>query len=122
MVWERMMDTDLPKGFLVDHINNDKLNNCRYNLRLATRSHNEANKKKRRSNTSSRYKGVTKIKDGRKKCWRCTITFEDEQRYLGTFYTEVDAAKAYNDAARELYQEFALINTFEDEPNGGEEQ
>jgi hypothetical protein len=122
MVWERMMDSDLPKGFLVDHINGDKLNCCRYNLRLATRSHNEANKKKRRSDTSSRYKGVMKIKDGRKKCWRCVITYEGKGINLGTFYSEVKAAKAYNDAARDLFQEFALINTFEDEPDGGEEE
>jgi hypothetical protein len=56
-----------------------------------------------------------KIKDGRKKCWRTTITYDGKAEHLGNFYTEIEAAMAYNDAAKDLYQEFALINTFEDE-------
>jgi len=115
LVWERYMGSELPKGFLVDHIDGDKLNNCRPNLRLATRSHNEANKKKRRSNTSSKYKGVTRVSDGRKKCWRTTITYEEKGIHIGTFYSEIEAAMAYNKAALDLFQEFALVNTFEDE-------
>lgn len=118
-VWESMMGADLPKGFLVDHINGDKLDNRRSNLRLATRMDNEANKKKRRTQSggapSSRYKGVSKITDGRKKCWRATVTYEKRQIKLGAFYDEIDAAKAYNEAALEYFGEFAYINEFDDE-------
>lgn len=129
LVWERMMDAQLPPNFLVDHINGDKLDNRRSNLRLATRNDNEANKRKRRSHkkkdgttdTSSKYKGVTKIKDGRKKFWRAIISTnannmgKTKQVNLGTYYSERAAAEAYNKAALEMYGEFALINEFEED-------
>lgn len=118
-VWERMMGFPLPKGFLVDHINGDKLDNRRSNLRLATRSDNEANKKKRRTQsggpTSSKYKGVSKVTDGRKKCWRVTITREKHSTALGAFYSEREAGEAYNKAALEYFGEFAVINEFDDD-------
>jgi len=117
-VWERMMGFALPKGFLVDHINGDKLDNRRSNLRLATRMDNEANKRKRRTQAggapSSPYKGVSKVKDGRKKCWRGTVTVEKRQIALGSFYTEREAAEAYNAAAKEKFGEFAHLNEFDD--------
>ena len=117
-VWERMMNAPLPHGFLVDHINQDKLDNRRCNLRLATRMDNEANKRKRRTQAggapSSGYKGVSKVKDGRKKCWRATLTYEKQQKALGSFYTEREAAEAYNEAAIEYFAGFAHLNVFDD--------
>lgn len=118
-VWESASGHALPKGFLVDHINGDKLDNRRDNLRLATRGDNEANKQKRRTQSggapSSKYKGVSKIKDGRKKCWRVIITYEKKQHQLGSFCTEAEAAEVYNKAALEYYGEFALLNEIEEE-------
>jgi hypothetical protein len=120
-VWELMFNADLPKGFLVDHINGDKLDNRRENLRLATRMDNEANKRKRRTQSggapSSQYKGVTEVKDGRKKKWRATITVEHRQIKLGAYYTEVEGAEAYNDAAKHYFGEFAFLNEIEKEKN-----
>ncbi len=117
-VWERMMGEPLPKGFLVDHINGDKLDNRRSNLRLATRLDNEANKRKRLTQAggapSSRWKGVSKVKDGRKKCWRSTLTYEKQQKHLGSFFTEREAAEAYNTAAKEFFGEFAHLNEFDE--------
>lgn len=117
-VWERMMDAALPKGFLVDHINGDKLDNRRSNLRLATKSDNEANKKKRRTQggkaPSSKYKGVSKDQDGRKKCWRAIASREGKSYRLGSFYSEEEAARAYNVKALELFGEFALLNEIEE--------
>lgn len=122
-VWEKMMDIPVPPGFLIDHINGDKLDNRRCNLRLATRTENEANKKKRRTQKNqikgqptSKYKGVSKIR-GRKKCWRACIGFEGEYKSLGTYYSEEEAAQAYNKAAVELFGEFALLNKIEDIEN-----
>jgi hypothetical protein len=109
LIWSRAFDTDVPHGFLVDHINRDKLDNRRLNLRLATKSQNEQNKTKRRSNTTSRYKGVVKM-SGRKKCWRATLTEEGYNIHIGTFYSEKEAAIAYNQAAYERWGEFAVMN------------
>ena len=111
LIWERMMDAPLPTGFLVDHVNKDKLDNRRSNLRLATRSENEANKRKRQGDTTSRYKGVSKIRDGRQKCWRVSITVDGTQIKVGTFYDEHDAGEAYNEAALNQWGEFAYLNT-----------
>jgi len=131
LVWERMMEAPLPPNFLVDHINGDKLDNRRSNLRLATRSDNEGNKRKRRSHkkkdgsteTTSKYKGVTQIKDGRKKCWRAIISTnannmgKTKQVNLGCYYSEREAAEAYNKAALTQFGEFALLNEFEEDEN-----
>jgi hypothetical protein len=119
LVWERANDTKLPDGFLVDHINQDKLDNRRENLRLATRGDNEGNKKKRRTQaggkTSSGYKGVTKMKtpkdrNPRTKPWRCTITIDKKQKALGCYASEKEAARTYDKAALEHFGEFAYLN------------
>jgi hypothetical protein len=82
---------------------------------------NEANKRKRRTQSggapSSQYKGVTEVKDGRKKKWRATITVEHRQIKLGAYYTEVEGAEAYNDAAKHYFGEFAFLNEIEKEKN-----
>jgi len=118
-VWERMMGARLPKDFLVDHINGDKLDDRRSNLRLATRTDNEANKPKRRTQSggapSSQYKGVSFVPGGREKCWRVTLTYEHKQIRLGAYTTEKEAAEVYNEAAVHYFGEFAYLNKFGEE-------
>jgi hypothetical protein len=120
LVWERMMGGPVPIGYLVDHINRDKLDNRRINLRLATRSQNEANKAKRVSKSSSRYKGVTFTKSTLKKPWRATITNNKKHTGLGYFATEEEAAQAYNDAALEMFSDFAYLNNITDKRENDE--
>jgi hypothetical protein len=96
-----------PKGLVVDHKNGDSLDNRRANLRPATRSQNCQNVPKRK-NTSSRFIGVSFNKFHKK--WSAFINSEGKRMFLGYFDNEIDAACAYDTAARKYYGEFARIN------------
>lgn len=88
-----------------DHIDQNKLNNKRNNLRLCTGSQNLSNKGRIKTNTSG-YKGV--CSSGRK--WMAQITVNYKNIYLGTFPTKELAAFAYNEAAIKHFGEFASLN------------
>jgi hypothetical protein len=97
---------------LVDHINTDSLDNRRANLRLATPSQNSCNSRRDKSNTYSRYRGVSFSK--RKQKWFAAIRANGKKMWLGYFETEIDAAKVYDDAAKKYHKEFAMLNFKED--------
>ena len=58
---------------------------------------------------TSKYVGVS-LKKGRKKCWRATIFYHNKQIYLGIYYTQEEAALAYDKKAIELFGENARVN------------
>ena len=94
-----------PNGLCTDHINQNTLDNREENLRVCTRSENNMNRGKRSDNTSG-YKGVFKSNFG----WTAKIEAGRKQTYLGTFQTREAAAKAYDEAAKRLHGEFAVLN------------
>ena len=94
----------------VDHINGDGLDNRRSNLRVVTQAQNTKNRSKQRSATSSPYKGVSWHKHKQHNKWSAYITANGHRKHLGYFSDPVDAAKAYDSAARELFGEFAKLN------------
>lgn len=100
----------LPKS--LDHIDGNKLNNDISNLREATTIQNQMNSKKRKSwcgkLPSSIYKGVSWNKRDKKWCSR--ITINGKRKHIGYFDSEIDAARAYDDAAIESFGEFARCN------------
>jgi hypothetical protein len=96
-----------PKGLLVDHKNNNGLDNRRLNLRLATQSQNRQNRAKRK-NTSSRFNGVGFDKQTDK--WKARIKTNGKEITLGRFENEIEAAKAYDEAAKKYHGEFARLN------------
>lgn len=97
-----------PKGYQVDHINLNKLDNRKSNLRLANASTNKANDGLRANNTSG-YKGVQCMR-GRKKPWMSRIKVNYKNIYLGYYYTPEEAARAYNEAAYIYFGEYARLN------------
>lgn len=99
-----------PDGMEVDHADRNPLNNQKSNLRIATRAQNGMNrpKVKRNGAATSQYKGVWY--DKRRNCWYAMITINRKAIYLGTFQDEIDAAKAYDNAATNHYGTFAYLN------------
>ena len=93
----------------VDHINHNRLDNRRINLRLVDRSQNNMNRRKTIKPKSSQYKGVEKKGKNIKK-WRAGITYYGNRINLGYYDTEIKAAEAYNRAALKYHGEFAKLN------------
>jgi len=112
--WLLMHHLVLPATGQVDHRDGDGLNNRRENLRPCTSSQNAANARKQMVATS-RFKGV--FLDRSRGRWAAAITHRTRSRKLGRFVNEVDAAKAYNAAALELFGEFARLNVIEESAN-----
>jgi hypothetical protein len=92
---------DAPPGWEIDHKNRDRLNNRRGNLRVATRSQNQANSGTR---AASGFRGV--LWDAQRGKWRAYIN----NTTLGRFEGIEDAARAFDGAARARYGEFAVLN------------
>jgi hypothetical protein len=100
--------TNTPKGKIVDHRNHDGLDNRKANLRIAEYWQNCCNKRINRKDKTSKYKGVGFNK--RLKRWQANIHYKRNRIYLGLFENEVDAAMAYDTAAKIYHGEFAVLN------------
>ena len=94
-------------GVLVDHVRGNLLDCRRCALRWATASQNSANRRDDRTGRSSRFRGVTWHRSGR---WQAQLKHREVNRYLGLFKEEIQAALAYNQAARAIWGRFANLN------------
>lgn len=94
--------------YLVDHKNGDKLDNRKANLRLCTKAENAHNIRKLSQHNSSGYKGVFFDKYGDR--WRAKIQYMGKSIFLGSFKSALEAAKAYDRAAKQYFGEFACTN------------
>jgi hypothetical protein len=95
------------RRLLVDHRNGDSLDNRRANLRFATHAQNSYNNRKRK-NASSQYLGVSFEKPTQN--WAAQIKHKGKHIWLGRFKNEVEAARAYDKAAKKYRGEFARLN------------
>lgn len=96
-----------PEGVQVDHIDGNRMNNTRANLRLCSNIENSYNRRLRKD-SSTGYKGVRwQVKNQR--FW-ARIQANGKRVSLGLYDDPVDAAKAYDRAAKELHGKFARLN------------
>lgn len=84
------------KGMHVDHINRNKLDNRKYNLKECSQSENNKNKGKYKTNSSG-HVGVSKVMSNKEK-YTSEIRVNGKNHYLGTFYKFEDAVRARQEA------------------------
>lgn len=93
-----------PKGSMIDHINGDKLDNRKENLRFCTDQQNKMNCPPRK-----KYKGASRVKSCHNR-WEVQIRVNGKKLYIGMYDSEEKAALAYNEAAKKYFGEFAWLN------------
>ena len=106
-IWMHRVILKTPNGMSTDHIDCDKLNNQKSNLRYCTHGENMMNFSIKRNNTSG-FKGVHWDKRERK--WVARIGVNGKKKLIGYFSCKIQAAKAYNEFAKVHFGEFAKLN------------
>jgi hypothetical protein len=96
------------EGLLTDHINHNSLDNRKANLRPATYTQSNRNRRKFSGQSNSKYKGVYWKKNINK--WVAQIGVNKKVIHLGCFKKEIDAARAYDEGAKKYHGEFASLN------------
>ena len=91
-----------------DHINGNGLDNRKVNLRPATRAQNGWNRGKSKMKSRSRYKGLAW--DSKDKRWEVRISVNGRRIYIGRFQDQIEAARAYDRAARRYHGRYAQFN------------
>jgi hypothetical protein len=111
-VMERITGKPLPAHLDVDHIDGNRLDCRRGNLRVATRAENSRN---RDAGPGRRYKGVYRSQTPQPR-WVAKIQVDGQQLYLGSFSAPEAAARAYNRACLEHHGDFARLNHVRNTP------
>lgn len=106
MMHRHILNLERGNKMQVDHINGNRLDNRRNNLRLCTPYQNSLNKKREVRNTSG-FKGVSFHKVVKK--WTANIKVKGKNHYLGCYESPESAYEAYCEAAKRLHGEFANI-------------
>jgi hypothetical protein len=101
----------VPSGMAVDHINGDALDNRRENLRLCNDNQNQFNRGKTKKNSSG-YKGVSTVspQKGQPVKYRAELKANGKRFQSRRYLRAEDAARAYNEFAKEHHGEFAYLN------------
>ncbi len=115
LVYMHRLVMNAKKGQQIDHINGNKADNRKCNLRFSDQSQNRANSKKqipKGREATSQYKGVRMRKDmnPKNRVWTSAIKFRKKRFHLGSFHTELEAAQAYDKEAVKVFGEYAQLN------------
>ena len=102
-----------PAGLVVDHLNRNRMDNTRANLRACTHRENSLNRDKRRD-AASRFRGVSRRRD--ENDWFARVRVEGRRIWLGSFADEMEAARAHDRAAVEYLGDAARLNFPEEWP------
>lgn len=97
-IWAHRLIMNPPKSLFIDHIDHNKLNNRKSNLRIVTREENNQNNKA---------KGYSWDKGNNR--WRAQIGLNGKTKLLGLYKTESEARQAYLEA-KKIYHPTAPIN------------
>ena len=98
----------VPNDLEIDHRDGNGLNNQKDNLRYSTRLGNVANIGLRRNNTSG-FKGVSFNRKSGK--WTAQVGIDGKNIYLGRFSSMEEAAETYDSIVKDLYGDFAWLNS-----------
>jgi len=97
-----------PKGMVSDHINRNRLDNRKANLRPATWTQNAWNRSSPTRAGKTRYNGIRYYKDTKK--WQVRLTIKGRRLSFGCYADEQEAAKAYDAVAKKYHREYAVLN------------
>lgn len=101
------------KGMVVDHMNNNRLDNRKVNLRVCTACENARNRRGH-TNRKNPYKGVVHDHNAKgTKKWRAYTRIMGKRHWFGYHMTAEEAALEYNIRARELFGDFANLNVID---------
>lgn len=96
-----------PKGFEIDHINRNRMDNRRSNLRICTHQQNQFNQNLQRNNTS----GVIGVRFNKtRNKYVARIKFCGRDIHLGYYKNIEHAMQARNEAAKLLFGQFAVLS------------
>jgi hypothetical protein len=98
----------LNPDLVIDHIDRNSLNNCKSNLRLATRTQNNWNSARGKNQGRSKYKGIS-WKPAKRK-WQATLYINGRAKSLGYYSDEISAARAFDAAAKKHRRQYACLN------------
>lgn len=105
-IWMHRLINNTPRNLETDHVNGNRLDNRKSNLRSCTIKQNRQNRSVNRNKINTKYKGIHLHGNN----WRAQIKINGILKTIGMYKSEIDAACAYDKYAKKEFGEFAKCN------------